>query len=59
MQLWCFAPSAAAAAVLLTLGKPLLMLFGPEFAESLSLDVRAGAGFLLRALAGPAQNCLS
>ena len=58
MQKWCFLPSAAAAAVLLALGKPLLWMFGPEFTAAYPLMFILAIGLLMRAFAGPAQNLL-
>ena len=59
MQKWCFLPTAAATAVLLLIGKPLLMMFGPDFVEAYPLMCVLAVAFLVRALAGPAQNLLT
>jgi O-antigen/teichoic acid export membrane protein len=58
MQTWCFLPSAAAAVVLLALGKPLLWMFGPDFTDAYPLMFVIAIGLLARAFAGPAQNLL-
>jgi O-antigen/teichoic acid export membrane protein len=58
MQKWCFLPSAAAASLLLALGKPLLWMFGPEFTAAYPLMFVVALGLLARAFAGPAQNLL-
>ena len=58
MQKWCFLPSAAAAAGLLILGKPLLWMFGSAFTEAYPLMFIIAIGLLARAFAGPAQNLL-
>lgn len=59
MQIWCFWPSAVAAAVLLVAGKPLLSLFGPAFTAAYPVMFILAAGLLARAAAGPAQNLLA
>jgi O-antigen/teichoic acid export membrane protein len=58
MQKWTFWPSAAGVAGLLTLGYPLLWLFGPEFTAAYPVMFILAAGLLLQALAGPAQSLL-
>jgi O-antigen/teichoic acid export membrane protein len=58
MQRWSVVPSAAAAAVILILGEPLLALFGHAFIAAYPLMFVLSAGLILRALAGPAQNLL-
>ncbi|CAN5323617.1 lipopolysaccharide biosynthesis protein [soil metagenome] len=59
MQKWCFLPTAAGTAVLLLLGEPLLAMFGPDFVAAYPLMFVLAVAFLVRALAGPAQNLLS
>jgi O-antigen/teichoic acid export membrane protein len=58
MQRWCFLPSAAAAGLLLLLGKPILWMFGPEFTAAYPLMFIIAIGLLARAFAGPAQDLL-
>jgi O-antigen/teichoic acid export membrane protein len=58
MQKWSVLPSAAAAAVLLILGEPLLALFGEAFTQAYPVMFVLAMGLILRALAGPAQNLL-
>jgi len=53
---WTFWPSLAAAVLLLLLGRPLLMLFGPQFAvEGYAVMAILAVGFLLRSAVGPAE----
>jgi O-antigen/teichoic acid export membrane protein len=59
MRRWCFWPSAAGTALLLLFGKPLLSMFGPEFVEAYPIMSVLAVAYLVRALAGPAQNLLS
>ncbi|MEC9367695.1 MAG: lipopolysaccharide biosynthesis protein [Pseudomonadota bacterium] len=56
---WTFWPSLAGAAMLLALGKPLLWLFGHDFASGYPLMFVLAAGFVVRAAFGPALFALS
>jgi O-antigen/teichoic acid export membrane protein len=56
---WTFWPSLAGAAVLLLLGKPLLWLFGPQFADGYPVMQVLVLGFLGRAAAGPSEFLLN
>ena len=56
---WTFWPSLAGAAVLLLLGKPLLWLFGPQFADGYPVMQVLMLGFLGRAAAGPSEFLLN
>jgi len=56
---WTFWPSLALAAVLLALGKPILMLFGPGFADGYHLIVIMSVGLVARSAVGPAERLLN
>ena len=56
---WTFWPSLALAAVLLALGKPILMLFGSEFADGYPLMFVLALGLIARASVGPAERLLN
>jgi len=56
---WTFWPSLAACVVILALGKPLLALFGPEFARGYGVMFILAAGMLARAAVGPAERLLN
>jgi O-antigen/teichoic acid export membrane protein len=56
---WTFWPSLALAALLLLLGKPILMLFGPGFADGYHLIVIVSVGLVARAAVGPAERLLN
>lgn len=56
---WTFWPTLAAAVVLLTLGDPLLRLFGPGFTAAYPAMFVLAAGFLFRAAMGPAEFVLN
>ena len=56
---WTFWPSLAMVAVLLIVGKPLLLLFGPSFGEGYPLLYILSAGLLVRASIGPAETLLT
>jgi O-antigen/teichoic acid export membrane protein len=56
---WTFWPSLAAAAVILALGRPLLSLFGPEFAAGYSVMFILVLGFIGRSAIGPAETLLN
>jgi O-antigen/teichoic acid export membrane protein len=55
---WTFWPSLAAAFVLLALGKPILTLFGEEFAAGYPLLFVLVIGLLARASIGPGERLL-
>ena len=55
---WTFWPSLAMAAILLVLGKWILMLFGAGFAEGYPLLFVLAMGLLARASVGPAERLL-
>ena len=55
---WTFWPSLAAALVLLALGQPILMLFGPEFTAGYPLLFVLVIGLLARASIGPGERLL-
>jgi O-antigen/teichoic acid export membrane protein len=56
---WTFWPSLALAALMLLLGKPILMLFGPGFADGYHLIVIMSVGLVARAAVGPAERLLN
>ncbi|MBS0240945.1 MAG: lipopolysaccharide biosynthesis protein [Proteobacteria bacterium] len=56
---WTFWPSLAGALAILALGKPLLSLFGPGFAEGWPVMLVLVAGFLGRASMGPSELLLN
>lgn len=56
---WTFWPSLVMGLVVLTLGKPLLMLFGPGFDAGYPLLFVLVAGVLARAAVGPAESLLT
>ena len=56
---WTFWPSLAGAAGILTLGKPLLWLFGPQFTDGYPVMMVLVLGFLARAAAGPSEFILN
>lgn len=56
---WTFWPSVAMALVVLALGEPMLMLFGPEFAAGYPLLFPLVAGVVARAAVGPAEALLT
>jgi O-antigen/teichoic acid export membrane protein len=56
---WTFWPSLALAAALLVLGKPILSLFGPGFAEGYPLICIMTIGLLARSAVGPAERLLN
>jgi O-antigen/teichoic acid export membrane protein len=55
---WTFWPSLAATALLLVLGRPLLRLFGPQFASGYSIMFVLAIGLLARAAIGPMERFL-
>jgi O-antigen/teichoic acid export membrane protein len=55
---WTFWPTLFGAAVLLALGKPLLSLFGPDFAAGYPAMAVLVVGLLVRAAVGPAEFML-
>jgi O-antigen/teichoic acid export membrane protein len=56
---WTFWPSLVMAMVVLVLGKPMLMLFGPEFDSGYPLLFLLVAGVVARAAVGPAESLLT
>jgi O-antigen/teichoic acid export membrane protein len=56
---WTFWPSLALAALMLLLGKPILMLFGPGFSDGYHLIVIMSVGLVARAAVGPAERLLN
>ena len=56
---WTFWPSLAGAAIILALGKPLLWLFGPQFASGYPVMCILVVGFLFRSSMGPAEFLLN
>jgi O-antigen/teichoic acid export membrane protein len=56
---WTFWPSFALAAVLLVLGKPILAMFGPGFADGYPLICIMTVGLLARSAVGPAERLLN
>ena len=56
---WTFWPSLAATIALLTVGKPLLWLFGTEFLAGYPLMFVLAIGLLARAAIGPIERLLS
>ena len=56
---WTFWPSLALAAAMLALGKPILMLFGPGFADGYHLIVIMSVGLVARSAVGPAERLLN
>ncbi len=55
---WTFWPSLAITATLVVLGKPILMLFGPDFPAGYPLVCVLAIGLLTRASVGPAERLL-
>jgi O-antigen/teichoic acid export membrane protein len=56
---WTFWPSLAATALLLLLGRPILNLFGPQFATGYPLMFILALGLLARAAIGPIERLLN
>ncbi len=56
---WTFWPSLALGIAMLALGKPILSLFGPGFAEGYPLLFVLAIGLMARASVGPAERLLS
>lgn len=56
---WTFWPSLAMAVVVLALGKPMLMLFGPGFDAGYPLLFLLVAGVVVRAAVGPCESLLT
>ena len=56
---WTFWPSLAGAAVILSLGQPLLSLFGPDFTAGYPVMFILVIGFLFRSAMGPAEYILN
>jgi O-antigen/teichoic acid export membrane protein len=56
---WTFWPSLAATALLLAFGRPILSLFGAEFADGYHLMFILALGLLARAAIGPIERLLN
>lgn len=56
---WIFWPSLAATLVMLVLGRPVLMLFGTDFADAYPVMAILAIGQLARATIGPAERLLN
>ncbi len=56
---WTFWPSLAMVILLLIVGKPLLLLFGPNFGSGYPLLFILSVGILFRAAIGPAESLLT
>lgn len=56
---WIFWPSLAATLVILALGRPVLTLFGPDFAAGYPVMAILAVGQLARATIGPAERLLN
>jgi O-antigen/teichoic acid export membrane protein len=56
---WTFWPSLALVVALLVFGRPLLMLFGSDFAQAYPLLFLLAIGLLARASVGPSERLLS
>jgi O-antigen/teichoic acid export membrane protein len=56
---WTFWPSLAATILLLTFGRPILGLFGPQFIDGYSLMFILAVGLLARAAIGPIERLLN
>jgi len=56
---WTFWPSLAATLLLLTMGKPLLWLFGPTFVAGYDIMFIAAVGLVVRAAIGPVERLLN
>jgi O-antigen/teichoic acid export membrane protein len=56
---WTFFPSLAATIVILALGKPFLMMFGPDFVAGYPAMFVVSIGLLARAAVGPVERLLT
>ncbi len=56
---WTFWPSLGATVLLLTFGKPLLWLFGPQFVIGYDIMFVAAIGLVVRAAIGPVERLLN
>ena len=56
---WTFWPSLAMVILVLLLGRPLLLLFGPEFGSGYPILYVLSIGLLVRASIGPAESLLT
>jgi O-antigen/teichoic acid export membrane protein len=56
---WTFFPSLAATIVILALGKPFLMMFGPDFVAGYPAMFVVSVGLLARAAVGPVERLLT
>ncbi len=55
---WTFFPSLAATILILALGKPFLMMFGPDFVRGYPAMFVVSVGLLARAAVGPVERLL-
>ena len=55
---WTFLPSLLGAVTLLSVGKPLLSLFGAEFTAGYTLMIVLAIGLVVRSAVGPAESVL-
>jgi O-antigen/teichoic acid export membrane protein len=56
---WTFFPSLAATILILALGKPFLMMFGPDFVKGYPAMFVVSVGLLARAAVGPVERLLT
>ena len=56
---WIFWPSLAATLLILAFGKPMLWLFGPDFADAYPVMFILAVGLLARAAIGPAERLIT
>jgi O-antigen/teichoic acid export membrane protein len=56
---WVFWPSLAASLIVIVLGRPVLMLFGPDFVAGYPIMAILAVGQLARASIGPAERLLN
>jgi len=56
---WTFWPSLLMAIIVLALGKPMLILFGPEYVQGFPLLFLLVVGVVARAAVGPAESVLT
>jgi O-antigen/teichoic acid export membrane protein len=56
---WVFWPSLALSLLIMALGRPLLMLFGPDFVAGYPVLLILAAGMIARASVGPAERLLN
>lgn len=56
---WTFFPSLAATIIILALGKPFLMMFGPDYVKGYPAMFVVSVGLLARAAVGPVERLLT